>query len=154
LLLSVKDANNNIASYGYDANRRVATTYQAYGSPDHRSAITTYELNGEVKEYYGYDNVKTAFSYTAAGQVSSTTRGTEAQDAVPLVTGASYDGAGKLKTSTDASGLTTIYSYDAAGRSTGTLTGYGFTWRGTSTQYEGEWIKRTIRACAEINCAK
>lgn len=104
------DANGGQFTHDYDAgDHRVRTTY-----PDGAKVESAYDFAGRPLSHKNEAGVVERYAWDKAGQLTTIT--TAAGTADELVTGFTYDPAGRLNSVTDGRGGTTVYTYDAADR--------------------------------------
>src|SRR5205823_5757820 len=131
LLQSVTDANNNVTSYGYDANRRVTTQIEGYGSAVPATTVYAYDAAGNLKSVTDANGNVTSTSYDAARRVTTVVEGVGT--AVASTGTYLYDAAGNVLSETSGYSATasyshpsvTSYAYDALNRATTVITAYG-----------------------------
>jgi RHS repeat-associated protein len=95
---------DKIAAYTYNAQHEPLTATDASG----KTTIYTYYANGQVRRITNAKNEKTTFAYNSSGYLQSITG-----PVAGAVTQFTYDGFGRLRTTTDSAGYTVTTDYDA-----------------------------------------
>ena len=105
---------NDVTTYGYDANNRLASITNALG---HTTQITNYDPADRPQTIIDPNNIQTQLSYDMAGRLETITKayGT----ALATTTTLGYDNVGNLETITLPGNIQLTYSYDGARRLTG-----------------------------------
>jgi RHS repeat-associated protein len=129
LELTRTDPRGNLTSLVYDPYGRglVASTLEAFGSPDQRSTLSLFDAAGRTVGERNADGWWTFQALDPVGRVTQTT------DAQLGKTEDYYDYAGQLLESRDEDGRSTTQVYDPRGRVTSTTDGAGAT---TGMQYD------------------
>lgn len=97
---------DKIASYTYNAQHEPLTATDTSG----KTTVYTYYPNGQVHTIQNAKNEVTTYAYNANGYLQSITG-----PVAGAVTQFSYDGFGRLRTTTDSEGYTITVDYDAIG---------------------------------------
>ncbi len=105
---------NDVTTYGYDSNNRLASITNALG---HTTQITNYDPADRPQTIIDPNNIQTQLSYDTAGRLETVTKAYGTPLATTTTLG--YDNVGNLETITLPGNIQLTYSYDDARRLTG-----------------------------------